>query len=721
MFNPDQPIKSHKEDLLGRASFSRSLGNTILKYKEKDSVVIGLFGEWGSGKTSIINLTLEKIEKISSAKQDTRPVIVKFNPWNFSDQHQLISQFFKQLSAILKRTDYASDAKKAGEKLETYAEFFEPLALVPAIGTVALVLSKVFKRVGIAAKGWGKMKEADLNSTKKTLNDLLYKLPRKIIIVIDDIDRLNNAEIRQVFQLVKSLGDFSNTIYLLAFEKQVVINALSKVQEGSGSDYLEKVVQVPFEIPLISKQEVERLLFSRLDVLIKDIPESRWDQTYWGNIYQSGLRYFFKNIRDVTRYINSLGFSLEMVKNEVNPIDFLAITGLQVFIPEIYYGIRDNKDIFTGSFDSYYGNEASAKEQARKRCDEILSRTTEYSQDVLKDFLQRLFPKLESIYGNTNYGSDWLENWRRTGRVCSPDIFDVFFSLAIPKGELSLKEMETILSLSNDGDAFGEALLKLNQDGRIVRFLERLEDYTEKNIFEANIGTVIKVLIDIGDLFPEDDSGFFAFGTHMRIVRICYQLSRRFAKQEQRYTILKEAIEQASKSLYTIVEEVVVQGQQHGKFTEKKTLEPEEKRTITGAQLAELERLACKKIAQWADDGRLSKHRRLVSILYSWMKWEGEAKVRQFVENMIKSDQGLLDFIAASLNKSRIQGYSDYVAKINWHINIKNVSDFVNVIEIVPRLRNILSNEAFKKLDEHRQLAVRTFLDTYDGKIKERF
>ena len=110
------------------------------------------------------------------------------------------------------------------------------------------------------------------------------------------------------------------------------------------------MVQIPFEIPLISKQEVERLLFSQLDELIRDIPENKWDQTYWGNIYHSGLKYFFRNIRDVTRYINSLRFSFEMVKGEVNAIDFLAITGIQVFIPEVYYGIRDNKDILSGVY-----------------------------------------------------------------------------------------------------------------------------------------------------------------------------------------------------------------------------------------------------------------------------------------------------------------------------------------------------------------------------------
>jgi len=243
MFKPDQPIYSKKDDILGRNSFAEALGDAILSYKEKDSVVVGLFGEWGSGKTSVINMALEHIDTISENKEDERPVIIKFNPWNFSEQNQLISQFFRQLSVSLKRVNYAGEIKEAGEKLETYSKFFEPLAFIPTIGRYAELTSKVFKNVGRAARSWGELKEADLDSIKEELNDLLDKQSHKIIIVIDDIDRLNNTEIRQIFQLIKSLGDFRNTIYLLAFDKYVVINALKKVQEGSGFDYLEKVVK----------------------------------------------------------------------------------------------------------------------------------------------------------------------------------------------------------------------------------------------------------------------------------------------------------------------------------------------------------------------------------------------------------------------------------------------------------------------------------------------
>lgn len=720
MFKPDQPIKSYKEDILGRSPFAQSLGNAILSYEEKDSIVIGLFGAWGSGKTSIINIALEHIDLVLKNKTDNeKPIVIKFNPWNYSDQNQLVAQFFRQLSVVLRRPDYASEVKKAGERLETYAKFFEPFTLIPTIGPIANIFSKVFKNIGSATKKWGDLKLNDLNAIRADLNKLLAKQPHKIIVVIDDIDRLNNTEIRQIFQLIKSLGDFPNTIYLLAFDKNVVINALKKVQEGSGIEYLEKVVQIPFEIPLISKQEVEHLLFSQLDKLIKGIPENKWDQTYWGNIYHSGLKYFFRNIRDVTRYINSLRFSFEMVKYEVNAIDFLAIIGIQVFIPDVYYGIRDNKDIFSGAY-SDYGRSEATKEQAKKRCDEIINRVNKPTQEILKDFLKRLFPKLESIYGNTSYGDAWVKNWRRDGRICSPDIFDIFFRLSLPKEEISQKEIETILLLGNNPDIFAEALLKLNEDGKIIRFLERLEDYTS-DIPEENIEPIITVLMDIGDLLPEGDSGFFTTDTPMRILRLCYQLSHRFDSYEKRFNIFKHAIKKATRSLYTIVHEIGVQDQGHAKYGSKETPQPKDEMTVNKEQLEKLEKFACGKIESWAKDGQLKKHKHLPSILFRWKEWGQRNEINNFVNNMIKTDDGLIDFITSFLSKSTIHGLSDYTAKIDWRINIKNVEEFVDLKEVESRIRKILSSSDFKELDERKKLAIKTFLDTIDGKIKERF
>jgi predicted KAP-like P-loop ATPase len=727
MFRPDQPVDSVKDDLLGRGSFAASLADAILAYKNNHSIVTALYGAWGSGKSSVINMALEHVERVAGQlPKHQRPIVIRFNPWNYSDQHQLLAQFFRELSVALKRKDYGDDATKAGKQLEVYSEFFKPLALIPEpTGLTAffsLATSTVLKLFGRAATKWGDLKSKDLAEIRSQLDKLLSKQQRKILIVIDDIDRLNNAETRQIFQLVKILGDFPNTVYFLAFDRDVVINALEKVQEGPGEEYLEKIVQIPFELPVISIQEVEGLLFSQLDELNVDIPEGKWDQTYWGNIYHGGLRHFFGNIRDVTRYVNSLRFTFSMVKDEVNAIDFLAITALQVFEPAVYAGIRDNKDVFAGIIgESHRGRDAEAT-QAKARCDEILARAVVLSKEQLKELLELVFPKLESMYSNMGYGYDWLASWRLSARVCSPDVFDTFFRLSIPKGELSQKEIETIIGLATEEQAFSESLMKLKEDGRIVRLLERLEDYTREVILLERIPTIVKVLMNIGDTFPEGKLGMFGTDTPMRILRLFHQLSRRFEEQTRRFELFKEAMLNATDSIYTVVHEVGVQGQQHGKWTSKKEQpDPEENRTVNAAQLEELEKIACDKIRESAAAGRLGEHPNLVSILYSWQRWcpDGGEAVTQFVKAMAKRNEGLIRLIQAFVGKSYSQGMGDYVGRVNWRINLKSVSDFISVDELTPKVRKILGSGEFQSLPADSKRALQTFIDTVDGKVKD--
>ena len=727
MFRPDLPIASSKDDLLARASFSRTLADAILSYRNKESVATALYGTWGSGKSSVVNMVLERIEEVGSGMSaDTRPITIRFSPWNYSDQNQLVGQFFRSLAVALKRGDPGIDAKKAGEQLEAYSEFFKPLALIPEptglVTGLATAASIVFKTAGVAATSWGKLKSKDLEQIRKDLDALLAKQERKIVIVIDDIDRLNSAEIRQIFQLVKALGDFPNTVYFLAFDRNLVVKALAHVQEGSGDEYLEKIVQIPFQLPSISKGDVEKVLFGQLDELIRDIPETRWDQTYWGNVYQGGLRFFFATIRDVTRYINSLRFSFGMVKDEVNPIDFLAITALQVFEPAVYEGIRDNRDLFVGVLGTGYGSRDTEKQQSKTRCDEILGRAVVLSREQILELLTRLFPKIESTYENMGYGSEFLATWRQERRVCSPDKFEIFFRLSIPAGELSEREIETTLGLATNEEAFADMLLKLTETGRVIRLLERMEDYTKEAILVEHIPVIVNVLMDLGDQFPEGQGGAFERDTSMKVMRLMYQLSQRYESQDERYALFHTAIEKANRSLYTIVREVGLQGQQHGKFRVKgEAADPKEKRSVRPEQLAELERLAATKINLWADDGRLRNHPKIVSIVYSWKRWlgEGDQSVASFIERMIGDDEGLIKLIAGFENKAFVQGWSDHIGRIEYRISLKTIEDFLQVKAIEPRLRAIALSANFATLPAEHQRVVKTFLDTVDGKTKD--
>jgi len=259
-------------------------------------------------------------------------------------------------------------------------------------------------------------------------------------------------------------------------------------------------------------------------------------------------------------------------------------------------------------------------------------------------------------------------------------------------------------------------LIRLNEQSKIIRFLERLEDYTN-DIPREHFGNILNSLIDLGDFFPEDDTGFFGFGTPLRILRIKHQLLRREPDHNERLNLLKTAFGKAEKSLFTIVYEVSIQDQEHGRYNLGDKARPESELTLPAKYLDQLEKLTCEKIKVWDQDGRLAKHKKLAGILYRWENWGSKTDVDNFVASIIKSDEGLVNFITSFMGKSTSQGMSDYVGRIHWQISLESVKHFVDPQSIKDRVKKISLSADFNQLPEDKQKAVKIFLDTLDGKI----
>ena len=117
----DDAINSFDDDLLNRESFVENLSSSLLSWNDKKSLVIGLFGKWGSGKTSIINLLEKQLssekEKKSSKDKKKSPIVINFNPWGYSETEDLLEPFIRQIQATLKGPD---KIKGFGKKLEIY-------------------------------------------------------------------------------------------------------------------------------------------------------------------------------------------------------------------------------------------------------------------------------------------------------------------------------------------------------------------------------------------------------------------------------------------------------------------------------------------------------------------------------------------------------------------------------------------------------------------------
>lgn len=507
MLSPDLPIAKLEEDGLNRGSFAESLAKTLVQYSFPSSLTIGLYGEWGSGKTSLLNMVFENVERI-----DDGVVVLRFNPWLCSDPKQLVTQFFKQMATAIKLKKRAAD--KAWELIDQYADILGATSVIPVAGEIVAAFTKVLTK---KAEEETKEQTNDLQESKNQIIKKLKDEKIKIIVSIDDIDRLSEEEIVAVFQLVKSLADFPNTIYVLAFDYDVVVRALGKVQHGDGKEYLEKIVQVPFEIPVPNIDDIHEALFSKLNGILGDIPEEDWDKETWAKLFQQGIKNYIRSIRDVIRYTNVFSLKYELLKNETSAADLLGLTCLQVFEPTVYSKLPSYKDILCGEKRSF-SHERQKETEEKVEC--AINRIAPDDGSVTdleatKNILGTLFPGIKTNMG-WSYGVGRGYSRRDSlirNSIAAPECFDRYFALTLENGAIPTATVRRMVFESSESE-LAEEIMQIYRDGKIVRLLEAIEVYAGagdgRSIDAERAAIIIKVLSCNWSSFEVEDEGFFA-------------------------------------------------------------------------------------------------------------------------------------------------------------------------------------------------------------------
>src|ERR1700686_1735214 len=110
IFSSDLPIRSWTADRLNRAQFAKTLAKALTNWKQQSSLVVGLYGDWGSGKSSLKNMALEYIQQDSPKR-----TIVEFNPWQVSNYDKIAETFFHEVGTALGAGQIAEDAE-AGKR-----------------------------------------------------------------------------------------------------------------------------------------------------------------------------------------------------------------------------------------------------------------------------------------------------------------------------------------------------------------------------------------------------------------------------------------------------------------------------------------------------------------------------------------------------------------------------------------------------------------------------
>ena len=565
MFYSDRPILNSEDDLLSRSSFAKKLAHTLMQFKTEDTFTLGLFGKWGSGKTSLINMMLQEISTIEKNLNDEdKLIVVHFEPWNFSDTNQLLAQFFVRLSNEF-RSKKDEKSIKIGEAIEKYSDAFDLAEAIPVVGGLVALLSKK-GAIDVAQKLKKGSDEKDVQKQKENVIDILKEQPNRILIIIDDIDRLNNEQIRHVFQLVTSVAKFPKTTYLLSFDKEVVVEALKEVQKGDGEEYLEKIIQIPIEVPQLPQNKVNEAFIKRLNSIISEHDGIYFETGYWDKIFESCIEPFIKNLRDVNRICNAVNFKMSTIATEVNFVDIVAITTIEMFLPEVYVWIKNNKAILTGLPDI---KTFSLKEKSKdewytlynKEIDSIIKyQNSSYIHnlkvELAMDVLSALFPSFGNKIGKS-YEAPHSNMWRKDNKISHYDKFDRYFMLDLESISIKRSEIDNILYVYDSNKIMDVLLNKDNNQSSYELLEELLVSVKDIEHDKNRVKTILFALLSCSDKLNSNSKYHYLSLSSSRYADYVIVDLIKVLPPEERFLYLSELISISSLELLSKIATII--------------------------------------------------------------------------------------------------------------------------------------------------------------------
>ena len=644
-YNSDKAIESSEQDLLGRVTFAKQLGEAIYKYDGKDGLVLGVFGKWGTGKTSILNMVVNEINYLSD-NDDDGSIIVNFSPWNYSDKDNLIGIFFEDLRIKLKLHSNKENMKQIVRAIDQYSGALNLLLYTSIVSSQNWIIMLKYPLKCLYRYIRGKiLEDNDLDKVKANLERVLIKSKQKIVVIIDDIDRLTNTQIRDIFQLVKQVGNFPNIIYVLSMDRDVVCRALESVHDIDGAEYLEKIVQIPFEIPALLKPRLREIFLTNLENTVKTISDNpKIDQSYWSEVFTNCIEPYIKTLRDVNRVINTFQFRYKILYEETAFEDMVALTTIEVLKPQLYQWIGRNKDLlcstYSHSFSALFRNKSDYRTSIHEELKKLGINT-----DIGIKFLSTLFPVFAEDIDERDYRYT-ESNIRETMRVAQKERFDSYFMFdlgGIPVSRYIINSYINILPL----DDLIDTITEINNNGNIEYFIDELRSLVD-TIPEKRLGLLSSVILNVLHKFSQN-SQFYMLSAYTKAEFLVYDIISKINDENERYHLIKSVLENINKEqLGTLASFINRIELSHGRLAGKE--EHIEKQLITLQHLIDIELIYVSKINEITQSEAIIDIRDFHMAFYLWECLDKD-RARTYLNYILKEDNNILKFICAIASK----------------------------------------------------------------------
>ena len=566
----DDPILSKDEDKFQRENIVNEIIEIIKNYDKQAGITIGIEGEWGSGKTSVINLVLNNLNKnwnvvndynvwrsfgnwvankiplhwlyaseyldlysneskeimhsnskssLNSNNGDKKdsyfnpPLIISFNPWNYSNTGQILDDFFRSIHNAIKKEN-RSIASEFRKNASRYAPN------IMDTKTVGFGVSMPINPAVVSAKFSKTIVQQPVYESKYLLDKTLQRLNKKVLIIIDDIDRLDPDETLLIFKLTKIVANLSNMIFILAYDKEKTIRKLNQKfqtdqEHKIGGNYIDKIVQIPIPLPHIPYSNLQKYLDDSIIKLRKIFGEKYWDNPRYGyDTFKGLLINILINARHINRYLNMLNPTLKTIDaNNINLIDFLLLSLIRAIAFDVYLYIGNNKKLFTYiSYEDIFGQEKKLDEKFKTKKNELINILNNYPIELktkIYKIIRELFPVISCIDEKDlnidgkqfNYSIDIMSmNSTAPIRICLRNNFDAYFlnynSLnpisngmfkeliqCLDISSLSFKNKVKTLKDTSIKDVMNKIILAINNNQMFVNEVEKFEEKHWKNLF----------------------------------------------------------------------------------------------------------------------------------------------------------------------------------------------------------------------------------------------